>query len=209
MGRVVRARAARGHRRRGDRSGGRRYVAVAGSPRPEPRISCRSRHDTTTSDHHIGSRRAHHVNDNSPTTIVVYVAGAVAAPGVYTLAAGARVTDAVDRRGRRRPPMPISTSSTWRQRFTTASGSMFRRSARVIPAVVADAPAPDSTVPAGSGQRQLGDGRSVRRVAGRRSGHGGGDRRPSRVSTARSKPSTNWATCAASARPSSKRCAAW
>ncbi len=85
---------------------------------------------------------------SGPTTIVVYVAGAVAAPGVYTLAAGARVTDAVAAAG---GSGPIADLDVVNLAATVHDGERVYvpTIGQVIPTVIANAPALDSTVPIG------------------------------------------------------------
>jgi competence protein ComEA len=115
-------------------------------PRPEDQLPFATRTTTST----ITSVPAAPTTSTTtgPTTIVVYVTGAVAAPGVYTLAAGSRVTDAVIAAGGDGPGADLdvvnlaATVHDGERVYVPTVG-------QVIPTVVAEAPTPDSTVPAG------------------------------------------------------------
>ena len=99
MGRLVRARATGGDSARGDRGGRRWHVAAEGSPsRAEDQLPFAVTNDGDCN--RVGQAPPSPCRPPpSSSAIVVYVAGAVTTPGVYTLDAAARVTDALDAAG--------------------------------------------------------------------------------------------------------------
>ena len=141
-------------------------------------------------------------------SVVVYVAGAVAAPGVYTLArvvAGHRC----DVGGGRcpcdsRPQRGQPRGSRARRRADLRAGRRRDRAGRGRAA-----PAVGEHGSGRPGQHQHRNRRSTRRAARRRSHDRCGNRRPPRTARTVSDASINSAMSTASARPNSRRCAGW
>jgi competence protein ComEA len=82
------------------------------------------------------------------TSVVVYVAGAVTTPGVYTLAAAARVADAVDAAGGAGVDADLGVVNL-AAIVTDGERIYVPKVGETVPAVVGDSPAAEATTPAG------------------------------------------------------------
>jgi competence protein ComEA len=104
-------------------------------------------HSTATSVAPAGTSSVETTTTAAPS-VVVYVAGAVAAPGVYTLAPLSRVTDAMSAAG---GPLATADLNVVNLAATVHDGERIYVPVvgEIVPAVLAGDAAPDATIPAG------------------------------------------------------------
>ena len=122
------------------------WLLKAPTTRPEDRLPFAAHTTLPTGTSVTGATTTS--STTSSTTIVVYVAGAVPVPGVYTLAAGARVTDAVTAAGGSGPNADLDVVNL-AAALHDGERVYVPILGQAVPTVVDNAAAPDSTAPAG------------------------------------------------------------